>query len=469
MASSTFYDKLWKMHEVRAETPSSPAILYIDLHLVHEVSSPQAFTLLRERGLKVNRPEKTLGVIDHSTPTTSPLLDGTHKYVSTQAKSQVELFLDNCRKNNIPFHGWESEDRGIVHVMAPELGLSRPGRTIVCGDSHTSTHGAFGCLAFGIGTTEVAHVLATQCLFQRKSKKMSVHVTGKLSEGVNAKDLALAFISQVGTDGGSQHVIEYHGSAIDALSMEGRMTLCNMSIEAGARSGMIAPDDTTIDWIANRKKPPSKRELDALRTLSKHLKTDAGAHFDKAVTIDASKISPMVTYGTDPSSGLPIDAIVPFPKSESERLALKYMQIEAGKPLLGSPLKTAFIGSCTNSRITDLREAASILKGRRVSPDVKMLIVAGSNQVKAQAESEGLDQIFIEAGADWRPEPGCSMCIGMNGDIASPDGLSLSTSNRNFMGRQGPNSKTVLCGPAVAAAGAVAGVIADPRNYTELQ
>ncbi|MFC6198382.1 3-isopropylmalate dehydratase large subunit [Ponticaulis profundi] len=463
-APKTLYEKIWDAHTVRPETDEAPAILYIDRHLVHEVSSPQAFTQLRERGIPVAHPEKTIGVIDHSTPTLPPGLDGLRAFANKRARDQVELFLENCRANGIGHHDWESDQRGIVHVMVPELGESRPGRTIVCGDSHTSTHGAFGCLSFGIGTTEVAHVLATQCLFQRKSKTMAVDTTGVLAEGVNAKDLALYFISKVGTDGGVRHVIEYRGTAIEALSMEGRMTLCNMSIEAGARSGMVAGDQTTLDWLRACSKPPSDAELAELARRLPELRSDDEAVFDKRVTIDARDVPPMVTFGTDPSAGMGVDGIVPLPETSDDRKALDYMQIEGGKPLLGKPIGTIFIGSCTNSRITDLREAAALMKGRKVANGVRALIVPGSHEVRRQAEAEGLDQIFIEAGVDWRIEPGCSMCIGMNGDVASPDGLTLSTSNRNFKGRQGPGAKTVLCGPAVAAASAIEGRVADPRK-----
>ena len=452
---------------MRAETPTAPGILYVDQHLIHEVTSPQAFAVLHQREIPVARPDRTTGVIDHSTPTLPPAPDGSRAYVTEAAKKQVETFIENCRRHGIKCHDWESEARGIVHVAAPEIGLSQPGATIVCGDSHTSTHGAFGALAFGIGTTEVSHVLATQCLFQRKSKSFSIDVRGALANGIGAKDLALAILAKVGASGGAGHVIEYRGPAVRRLGMEGRMTLCNMSIEAGARAGLIAPDETTFAWLEGRAHAPTRGGPweRALETWRKFF-TDADAAFDTSETIDANAIRPMATYGVNPATGIAIDAPTPAPTSKAERDAFDYMRLEPGKPLLGAAVGTVFIGSCTNSRLSDLREAAAIMRGRKIASGVRALVVPGSNMVKRQAEEEGLHEVFIRAGAEWR-EPGCSMCIAMNGDVAGTEGLTVSTSNRNFLGRQGPGARTILCGPSLAAASAVKGAIADPRRFAE--
>ncbi len=463
MQPQTLYEKLWNAHLVRKPGPSGLGILYIDRHLIHEVTSPQAFQALRDRGLKVRRPERTTGVIDHSTPTLPPDENGVRAYVTEQARAQVDIFLKNCAEFGIEAHGWDSPYRGIVHVAAPELGLTQPGMTIVCGDSHTATHGAFGALAFGIGTTEVGHVLATQSLFQKKSKTFRVEISGALQDGMSAKDMALAVLAKVGFDGGTGCVIEYCGTAVRGLAMEGRMTLCNMSIEAGARSGMIAPDEVTFNWLRGRPFAPADADMDAAIARWRELYSDDDAVFDKSVSIDGSLIKPMVTFGTRPSDGIAIDEVVPQPRDDNDRAALDYMGIEAGKPLLGQPVKTVFIGSCTNARLDDLRDAARVMARGRVPEGVRALVVPGSNIVKRQAEDEGLDVIFKKAGAQWR-EAGCSMCIGMNGDVASPDGLTMSTSNRNFVGRQGPGARTVLCSPATAAAAAISGVVSDPRK-----
>ena len=458
----TLYDKIWAAHEVRSGSETMPPLLYVDLHLVHEVSSPQAFTLMRERKLPVFRPQQTLGVIDHATPTLPPDRLGNRPYVSKQTQAQAEMLLKNCKDFGIVSHGWDSPHRGIVHVMAPEMGLVYPGMTVVCGDSHTSTHGAFGALAFGIGTTEVGHVLATQSLMRQKDKNFSITINGRLNEGVTAKDLALYILSKIGFSGGAGHVIEYRGSAIKALGMEARMTLCNMSIEGGARSGLIAPDATTLAWLKGREHAPKGKDWTALERRCDGLCSDDDAEFDKELILEASDISPMVTYGTTPSESIRIDQVVPHPKNQSEHKSLDYMQFEAGNPLVGQAVKTVFIGSCTNARLSDLTLAAQLMKGKTVARGVRVLVVPGSNSVKREAEAASLDRIFLDAGAQWR-EPGCSMCIAMNGDIGSVEGLTLSTTNRNFKGRQGPNTRTVLCSPAVAAASAITGYITDPR------
>ncbi len=465
MPSRTLFDKLWDAHVV-AELPDAPSILYVDLHLVHEVTSPQAFQELRTRGLKVRRPEKTVATVDHSIPTTNrdlPIADAL-------AAKQVELMYRNALDFGIRLYDLKSPQQGIVHVIGPELGLTQPGRTIVCGDSHTSTHGAFGALAFGIGTSEVAHVLATQCLLQRRPRTLNVRVDGELAPGVVAKDVILALIAKIGVDGGTGHVIEYSGSAIRALSMEGRMTICNMSIEAGARAGMIAPDETTFDYLAGREFAPQGAAWEQAVARWRGLPTDDGATFDKTVTLDAGGLEPMITYGTNPGMGLPITARVPDPdrvadSSQKAALAkaLSYMNLTPGAPLLGHPVDVVFIGSCTNSRLGDLRLAAQVLRGKRVAPNVRVLVVPGSQQVRRQAEAEGLHQIFRAAGAEWR-EAGCSMCIGMNADTLEPGQYCVSTSNRNFEGRQGKGGRTFLASPLSAAAAAVSGVITDPRT-----
>jgi 3-isopropylmalate/(R)-2-methylmalate dehydratase large subunit len=464
----TIIEKVWDNHIV-AERPGAPTLIYIDLHLVHEVTSPQAFAGLRARGLKVRRPDLTFATTDHSTPTTPrnlPILDEI-------ARAQVEQLERNCREFGIPCYGFHSDKQGIVHVMGPEQGLTQPGMTVVCGDSHTATHGAFGALAFGIGTSQVEHVLATQCLLQHKSKTYKIEVNGLLKRGVTAKDIILAVIARIGVGGGTGCVFEYCGSAIRALSVEERMTVCNMSIEGGARAGLIAPDDTTYEYLYGRPFAPKGADWDAAVARWKQLPSDEGAAYDKELTLDASELEPMITFGTNPGMGIPITGAVPDPASVSDRIeretlvkALKYMDLEPGKPLAGHPVNVVFIGSCTNSRISDLRIAASLLKGRKINPKVRMLVVPGSQQVKRQAEAEGLDRIFKEAGADWR-EAGCSMCIAMNGDQLQPGEYSVSTSNRNFEGRQGKGGRTFLASPLTAAASAITGVVTDARTLLQ--
>jgi len=433
---------------------------------VHEVTSPQAFQGLRERGLTVRRPDLTVATTDHSIPTTDPSLP----IVDEIAARQVAQLETNCRDFGIPCYGMHSARRGIVHVIGPELGLTQPGMTVVCGDSHTATHGAFGALAFGIGTTEVEHVLATQCLLQRKSKTFQVSVEGGLRPGVTAKDIVLALIAQIGVSGGTASIFEYCGPAIRGLSMEQRMTVCNMSIEGGARAGMVAPDDVTFEYLAGRPHAPVGADWDAALARWKQLPTDDGAAYDRSLTIDADRLEPMITYGTNPGMGVAVTAAVPDPSQvadplqrDSIRKALLYMGIEGGKPLLGHPVNVVFIGSCTNSRISDLRSAASLLKGRKVNPSVRVMVVPGSQQVKRQAEAEGLPEIFRAAGCDWR-ESGCSMCIAMNGDQLQPGEYSVSTSNRNFEGRQGKGGRTFLASPLTAAAAALTGVVTDVRT-----
>jgi 3-isopropylmalate/(R)-2-methylmalate dehydratase large subunit len=460
----SLFEKIWSSHVVVPETDDTPAVLYVDLHLLHEVTTPQAFDLLRARGLPVRRTDRCLATLDHSTPTVPVTTLRDLEVVSEpSAAKQVRQMEKNCKDFGIELRGFASRDRGIVHVMGPELGATQPGATIVCGDSHTSTHGAFGALAFGIGTTEVGHVLATQCLLQRKPKTMAIHLDGKLPADVTAKDLILKIIGTIGVGGGTGHVLEYRGSAVSALSMEERMTVCNMSIEAGARAGMVAPDDTTYQYMAGRPLAPQGAAWDAALKRWRSLPTDLGAKFDKEVHIDIAKMRPMITFGTNPGMVMPIDDAVPQDDDPAFRKALAYMQVEAGKPLLGKPVDVVFIGSCTNGRLSDLRQAASILRGRRVAQRVRLLVVPGSADVKRQAEAEGIDEIVRAAGGEWR-EPGCSMCIGMNGDTVPSGKLSVSTSNRNFEGRQGSGARTVLASPLTAAAAAVKGMIADPRE-----
>jgi 3-isopropylmalate/(R)-2-methylmalate dehydratase large subunit len=461
----TIFDKIWADHVVMEE-PGSPAVLYIDLHLVHEVTSPQAFQGLRERGLKVRRPLQTVATLDHSTPTTPPDVP----IADELAARQIAQMEANCREFGIPLHGMNSPTRGIVHVIGPELGLTQPGMTIVCGDSHTATHGAFGALAFGIGTSEAEHVLATQCLLQHKPKTFEVRVEGRLQAGVSAKDIILALIARIGVGGGTGHVFEYSGPAIRALSMEERMTVCNMSIEGGARAGLVAPDEATFDYLAGRPYAPHGAAWDAAVERWRRLPTDQGAVYDRSVTLDGSALEPMVTYGTNPGMGIPITGTIPDPDSladvsqrQAVRKALDYMGLMPGKPLLGHPVDVVFVGSCTNGRLSDLRDAAKILKGRKVAPGVRVLVVPGSQAVKRQAEAEGLDRVFKEAGAEWR-EPGCSMCIAMNGDQLQPGQYAVSTSNRNFEGRQGKGGRTFLASPLTAAATAVTGAVADVRT-----
>jgi 3-isopropylmalate/(R)-2-methylmalate dehydratase large subunit len=462
----TLFEKVWSEHLVRAETADTPAILYIDLHLIHEVTTPQAFSLLRARGLKVRRPDLTLGTMDHSTPTTPVRSLRDIEIVGEGAAQQVATMQDNCREFGLELHDFDSPHRGIVHVIGPELGATQPGKTIVCGDSHTSTHGAFGALAFGIGTTEVGHVLATQCLLQRKAKTLLIDVSGQLGRGVTAKDIILAIIGQIGVGGGTGHVIEYSGAAISALDMDARMTICNMSIEAGARAGMIAPDDTTFDYLHGRPQAPQGAAWDAAVARWRQLPSDAGARFDKTVAIDASELQPMVTFGTNPGMVVAVNEPIPLRSDAGFRKALQYMQLEAGRPLTETAVDVVFVGSCTNSRLSDLQQAADLLRGRHIAAGVRMLVVPGSQQIKKQAEALGLDKIFIDAGADWR-ESGCSMCLGMNGDTVAAGHLSVSTSNRNFEGRQGQGARTVLASPLTATASAIAGRVADPRPYLQ--
>ena len=439
-------------------------MLYVDLHLLHEVTTPQAFDLLRAKGLPVRRTDRCLATLDHSTPTVPVTTLKDLEIVSEpSAAKQVRQMERNCKDFGIELRGFGSRDRGIVHVMGPELGATHPGSTIVCGDSHTSTHGAFGALAFGIGTTEVGHVLATQCLLQRKPKTLAINIDGNLPSDVTAKDLILKVIGTIGVGGGTGHVLEYRGTAVSALSMEERMTVCNMSIEAGARAGMVAPDDTTYQYMAGRPLAPQGAAWDAALKRWRALPTDAGAKFDKEVHIDVAKMRPMVTFGTNPGMVIPIDDAVPEGDDPAFRKALAYMQVEAGKPLLGKPVDVVFIGSCTNGRLSDIRQAARILQGRHVAQRVRLLVVPGSADVKRQAEAEGLDEVVRAAGGEWR-EPGCSMCIGMNGDTVPSGKLSVSTSNRNFEGRQGSGARTVLASPLTAAAAAIKGVITDPRE-----
>jgi 3-isopropylmalate/(R)-2-methylmalate dehydratase large subunit len=466
-APRTLFEKVWADHVVVEETADSPAVLYIDLHLIHEVTTPQAFSLLRAKGLPVRRPELTLATMDHSTPTTPVASIKDLLVVGESAAAQVRQMQQNCADFGVELHDFESEHRGIVHVIGPELGATQPGKTIVCGDSHTSTHGAFGALAFGIGTTEVGHVLATQCLLQRKPKTLAVEVSGQLQFGVGAKDLILAIIGEIGVDGGTGHVIEYRGPGVEALGMEARMTVCNMSIEAGARAGMIAPDDKTIEYLHGRPRAPQGAAWDEAVTRWRTLPGDAGAVFDRAVKIDAGRLEPMVTFGTNPGMVIGINEPVPDDAGDASfRKALDYMQVETGKPLTETAVDVVFVGSCTNSRLSDLEEAAAILKGRRIADGVRMLVVPGSQQIKKAAEQMGLDSVFTAAGAEWR-ESGCSMCLGMNGDTVGRGQLSVSTSNRNFEGRQGIGARTVLASPLTAAASAIRGRVADPRPFLQ--
>jgi len=455
MPRQTLLAKVWDAHEVAPETPDTPAVLYIDLHLIHEVTTPQAFDALRERGLPVRRPERTLATMDHSTPTEpAATLEELDQVALPAAAGQVRAMIGNCREFGLELRGLGSPERGIVHVVGPELGATWPGHTVVCGDSHTSTHGAFGALAFGIGTTEVGHVLATQCLLQRRPGAMAVNVGGRLGPGVTAKDLVLAIIREIGVGGGTGRVLQYRGDTIRALTMEQRMTVCNMSIEAGARAGMIAPDDTAYEWLNGRPMAPQGADWDAALERWRALEDTGGAAFDREVDIDAGSLRPMVTYGTNPGMSARIDEPVPPSGNPAADKALAYMGVEPGKPLLGRGVDIVFLGSCTNSRISDLRAAAGLMRGRRVADNVRMLVVPGSQQVKREAEAEGLDEVFTAAGAEWR-ESGCSMCLGMNGDTVPPGSLCVSTSNRNFEGRQGPGARTVLASPLTAAASAI--------------
>ncbi len=461
----TLFQKIWDRHVV-ANEPESPAILYIDLHLVHEVTSPQAFTELKERGLHVRQPDRTVATMDHSIPT----VDLSLSIPDEMAIEQLSQLEANCREFGIPLYDQDSPQRGIVHVIGPELGFTQPGMTIVCGDSHTATHGAFGALAFGIGTSEVAHVLATQCLLQNQPKTYQVNFEGQLGESVTAKDMILALIAKIGIGGGTGHIFEYSGSAVRALDMEERMTLCNMSIEGGARAGMIAPDDTTFEYLSGREFAPQGEAWDSAVADWHKLPSDPGAEYDKSVTLDISDLEPMITYGTNPSMGIPISGRIPDPQQETDPLkrsalekALQYMDLRPETQLRDQPVDVVFIGSCTNSRLSDLRQAASLLADRKVADGVRLMVVPGSESIRRQAEAEGLDEIFKQAGGEWRFS-GCSMCIAMNGDQVQPGQYAVSTSNRNFEGRQGKGSRTFLASPLTAAASAVTGRVTDPRS-----
>jgi 3-isopropylmalate/(R)-2-methylmalate dehydratase large subunit len=464
----TMFEKIWDAHVVHQEA-GKPALLYIDLHLVHEVTSPQAFDGLRMAGRKVRRPELTVATMDHNVPTT----DRSLPIADPISKLQMETLQKNCAEFGITLYDLHDARQGIVHVIGPELGLTQPGLTLVCGDSHTSTHGAFGALAFGIGTSEVEHVLATQCLPQSRPKTMEIRVIGRLGPGVTAKDVILAIIGKIGTDGATGYVVEYTGDVIRSLSMEGRMTICNMSIEAGARAGLIAPDEKTFAYLEERPFAPKGAEWKAALAEWKTLPTDPGATFDALVEMNGADIAPHVTWGTSPGQVAPITGVVPAPEdftSDADRRAaaraLEYMDLQPGTPLQSLPLEKVFIGSCTNGRIEDLRAAAQVAKGRKVASTVHAMVVPGSGAVKRQAEAEGLDVIFKEAGFDWR-EPGCSMCLGMNPDILQPGQRCASTSNRNFEGRQGRGGRTHLVSPAMAAAAAIAGHLVDIRNWEQ--
>jgi 3-isopropylmalate/(R)-2-methylmalate dehydratase large subunit len=464
MPARTLFDKVWAAHEVVAETPDTPAVLYVDLHLVHEVTTPQAFSTLRSLGLRVRRPDRTLATMDHSTPTHTEQVFGSVPIKVDAAARQVRQLEQNAAEFGIELFGMRDARRGIVHIISPELGCTQPGMTIVCGDSHTSTHGAFGALAFGIGTTEVGHVFATQALLQRKPKSFAVNIEGKLSPGVSAKDLILSIIGKIGVSGGTGHVLEYRGSTVRSLSMEERMTVCNMSIEAGARAGMIGPDEVTFEYLKGKPRAPRGKAWDVAVARWRTLATDAGARFDASVDIDAATIEPMITYGTNPGMVLPIGSAIPDKTGDAVfDKAMHYMGFHGGEGMLGKPVNVVFIGSCTNGRLEDLQAAAEILKGRKVAPGVHLLIVPGSQQIKQEAEAAGLADIFKAAGADWR-ESGCSMCLGMNGDTVAAGQYSISTSNRNFEGRQGKGARTLLVSPLTAAASAVTGRISDPRE-----
>jgi 3-isopropylmalate/(R)-2-methylmalate dehydratase large subunit len=467
MKPRTMFEKIWDAHVVREE-PGQPTLLYIDLHLVHEVTSPQAFDGLRLAGRKVRRPEQTVATMDHNVPTT----DRSLPIADDISRRQMETLAKNCAEFGITLYDLHSPRQGIVHVIGPELGLTQPGMTIVCGDSHTSTHGAFGALAFGIGTSEVEHVLATQCLPQSRPKTMEIRVSGALPPGVTAKDIILAIIGKIGTDGATGYVVEYTGEAIRALSMEGRMTVCNMSIEAGARAGMIAPDETTFRYLKDRPHAPQGADWDQALEQWKALATDKGAAYDTLVEIDGASLTPYVSWGTSPGMVVPITGRVPDPAAVADpsdrraaQRALEYMALEPGTPMQEIKLDTVFLGSCTNGRIEDLRAAARILAGKKVKPGLRALCVPGSYAVKKQAEAEGLDAVFKTAGFEWR-EAGCSMCLGMNPDILQPGERCASTSNRNFEGRQGKGGRTHLVSPEMAAAAAIAGHLVDVREVT---
>jgi 3-isopropylmalate/(R)-2-methylmalate dehydratase large subunit len=465
MTAQTLFDKVWERHVVVPETAETPAVLYIDLHLTHEVTSPQAFDVLRARGLKVRRPDLTLATMDHSTPTDTAQIFGGVPIAMASAAKQIRQLEKNCAEFGVDLIGLQDQRRGIVHIIGPELGATQPGKTIVCGDSHTSTHGAFGALAFGIGTTEVGYVLATQCLLQRKPRSFAIDVAGTLPRGVTAKDLVLTIIGRIGVNGGTGHVIEYRGAAIEALSMDERMTVCNMSIEAGARAGMIAPDATAFEYLEGRPYAPSGAAWDVAVADWRTLHTDAGARFDRQVAIDAGALEPMITYGTNPGMVAAVSGSVPIRDGDPVfAKALAYMGLQPGERLADKPVQVVFIGSCTNARLSDLAAAAEVMRGRKVAHGVRALVVPGSQQIKREAEEQGLAQIFIDAGAEWR-ESGCSMCLGMNGDLVDNGQYCVSTSNRNFEGRQGTGSRTLLASPATAAAAAVRGRVTDPREF----
>jgi 3-isopropylmalate/(R)-2-methylmalate dehydratase large subunit len=462
----TLFEKIWDNHVVVQE-PDSPFVLYIDLHLVHEVTSPQAFNGLRQKGIGVRRPDRTIATMDHSTPTLGLSL----QLVDEMAARQLRQFQANCHDFGIRLYDLDSDERGIVHVVGPEQGFTQPGMTIVCGDSHTATHGAFGALAFGIGTSEVEHVLATQSLLQYKPKTCRVVFEGELQPGVTSKDMILALIAEIGIGGGTGYVFEYAGSAVQALDMEARMTLCNMSIEAGARAGMVAPDEVTFAYLKGRPNVPAGEGWDAALEYWRSLPSDPGASFDREITLNVSNLAPMVTYGTNPGMGSMITQAVPDPagepdpaKRESLEKALAYMALSPGNKLEGRKIDVVFIGSCTNGRISDLRMAAAVLKGRKVADGVRLLVVPGSEVVRAQAEAEGIDRVVLEAGGEWR-FAGCSMCIAMNGDQLQPGQYAVSTSNRNFEGRQGKGGRTFLANPLTAAASAITGKVTDPREF----
>ncbi|MFZ2507212.1 MAG: 3-isopropylmalate dehydratase large subunit [Steroidobacteraceae bacterium] len=463
MTALSMFEKIWRAHEVVPESVDAPAVIYIDLHLVHEVTSPQAFSILGTCGIPVHSPKRTLATLDHATPTDSRQIFGGVPIRLESAASQIAALERNTTDFGIELLGLRDSRRGIVHVIGPELGLTQPGMTIVCGDSHTSTHGAFGTFAFGIGTTEVGLVLATQCLLQRKPKTLSIDIRGRLGAGVGAKDLVLAIIGRIGVAGGAGHVIEYRGDAIRALSMDERMTVCNMSIEAGARAGMIAPDDMTFEYLRGRPRAPGGAEWESAVAGWRELQSDAGCVFDRQLEFDAATIEPMISYGTNPGMVMPIGGRIPERDDAAFMKALHYMGLQPGAMLVGRAIDVVFIGSCTNSRLSDLRTAATLLRGRRVASGVRMLVVPGSQQVKLAAEAEGLHRIFTGAGAEWR-ESGCSMCVGINGDTTAAGHYVVSTSNRNFEGRQGQGARTLLASPATAAAAAIAGHIIDPRE-----
>jgi 3-isopropylmalate/(R)-2-methylmalate dehydratase large subunit len=464
----TLFEKIWKKHVVSRQ-PGSPDILYIDLHLVHEVTSPQAFTGLRTRGLRMRRPDRTVATIDHGVPTLSRG-SGTSRmdFADELSARQIRMLQENCREHGIRLFDLESSNQGVVHIIGPEMGLTQPGMTIVCGDSHTATHGAFGALAFGIGTSEVEHVLATQCLLQNRPKTFEVRIEGNLSNGVTAKDVILALINRIGVGGGTGYVLEYTGSAVQAMSMEERMTVCNMSIEAGARAGMVAPDETTYQYLAGKPEAPQGEAWERALEAWKQFPGDPGAAFDRSETLDVSALAPMITFGTNPGMSIPVNGRLPraadFKDGQRETFtkAMAYMDLREGEALLDHPVDVVFIGSCTNGRLSDLRQAAGLMKGKKVAPGIRALVVPGSHIVKQQAENEGLDRIFMEAGAEWR-QPGCSMCIAMNGDQLEPGQYAVSTSNRNFEGRQGKGGRTFLASPLTAAAAAITGKVADPR------